>query len=47
MGASELRDIYLKADNLIHGEYFARIVKASQEHNINTVLSLRMNYNEG
>ncbi|CAL8243683.1 unnamed protein product [Lota lota] len=27
VGASELRDIYLKADNLIHGEYFARIVK--------------------
>ncbi|KAK6294596.1 hypothetical protein J4Q44_G00354260 [Coregonus suidteri] len=27
VGASELREIYLKTDNLIHGEYFARIIK--------------------
>uniref|UniRef100_A0A8C8GRM3 AMP deaminase n=1 Tax=Oncorhynchus tshawytscha TaxID=74940 RepID=A0A8C8GRM3_ONCTS len=27
VGASELREIYLKTDNLIDGEYFARIIK--------------------
>ncbi|KAM3624960.1 uncharacterized protein V6R79_004327 [Siganus canaliculatus] len=27
VGASELREIFLKADNLVGGEYFARIVK--------------------
>lgn len=29
MGASELREIFLKADNLIGGDYFARIIKVS------------------
>lgn len=29
MGASELREIFLKTDNLIGGDYFARIVKVS------------------
>ncbi|KAG7274429.1 hypothetical protein CRUP_033585 [Coryphaenoides rupestris] len=34
VGANELREIYLKADNLIHGEYFARIIKARRRpHN--------------
>lgn len=27
VGASELREIFLKTDNLINGDYFARIVK--------------------
>ncbi|XP_046720008.1 AMP deaminase 3b isoform X2 [Silurus meridionalis] len=27
VGASELREIYLKTDNLINGEYFARLIK--------------------
>nr|XP_020449040.1 AMP deaminase 3-like [Monopterus albus]XP_020449041.1 AMP deaminase 3-like [Monopterus albus] len=27
MGASELREIYLKSDNYIEGEYFARLIK--------------------
>ncbi|XP_052008961.1 AMP deaminase 3-like isoform X1 [Xyrauchen texanus] len=27
MGASELREIYLKSDNYINGEYFARLIK--------------------
>uniref|UniRef100_A0A4W4F7K8 AMP deaminase n=1 Tax=Electrophorus electricus TaxID=8005 RepID=A0A4W4F7K8_ELEEL len=27
VGASELREIYLKTDNYIHGEYFARLIK--------------------
>lgn len=27
VGASELREIYLKSDNYINGEYFARIIK--------------------
>lgn len=27
MGASELRDLYLKTDNYINGEYFATIIK--------------------
>ncbi|XP_054465521.1 AMP deaminase 3 [Anoplopoma fimbria] len=27
VGASELRDIFLKTDNLMNGEYFARIIK--------------------
>lgn len=27
MGASELRDLYLKTDNAIDGEYFATIIK--------------------
>lgn len=27
VGASELREIYLKADNYINGEYFARLIK--------------------
>lgn len=27
MGASELREIYLKTDNYIKGEYFARLIK--------------------
>lgn len=27
VGASELREIYLKADNYIEGEYFARLIK--------------------
>ena len=27
VGASELRDIYLKTDNYINGEYFATIIK--------------------
>lgn len=29
MGASELREIYLKTDNYIKGEYFARLVKVT------------------
>lgn len=27
MGASELREIYLKTDNYIGGDYFARLIK--------------------
>lgn len=27
VGASELREIYLKTDNYIEGEYFARLIK--------------------
>ncbi|GCB80768.1 hypothetical protein scyTo_0023237, partial [Scyliorhinus torazame] len=27
VGASELRDLYLKTDNYMQGEYFARIIK--------------------
>lgn len=27
VGASELREIYLKTDNYINGEYFARLIK--------------------
>lgn len=27
VGASELREIYLKTDNYMDGEYFARIIK--------------------
>lgn len=27
VGASELREIYLKTDNYIGGEYFARLIK--------------------
>lgn len=27
VGASELREIYLKTDNYIKGEYFARLIK--------------------
>lgn len=27
VGASELREIYLKMDNYIKGEYFARLIK--------------------
>lgn len=27
MGASELREIFLKTDNYLNGEYFARIIK--------------------
>ncbi len=27
VGASELRDIYIKSDNYINGEYFARLIK--------------------
>lgn len=29
VGASELRDLYLKTDNYINGEYFAAIIKVS------------------
>lgn len=29
MGASELREIYLKTDNYIRGEYFARLIKVT------------------
>lgn len=29
MGASELRDLYLKTENAIDGEYFATIIKVS------------------
>lgn len=29
MGASELREIYLKTDNYIKGEYFARLIKVT------------------
>jgi len=31
VGASELREIYLKTDNYINGEYFARLVKVWYE----------------
>ena len=30
MGASELRDLYLKTENYLGGEYFARMVKVSE-----------------
>lgn len=30
VGASELRDLYLKTENYIGGEYFARMVKVSK-----------------
>lgn len=30
VGASELRDLYLKTENYLGGEYFARMVKASE-----------------
>lgn len=33
VGASELREIYLKTDNYIKGEYFARIIKVSSSFN--------------
>lgn len=29
VGASELRDLYLKTENHINGEYFATIIKVS------------------
>lgn len=31
VGASELRDLYLKTDNYIKGEYFATIIKVSKK----------------
>jgi hypothetical protein len=31
VGASELRDLYLKTDNYINGEYFATIIKVRQK----------------
>lgn len=31
VGASELREIFLKTDNLMNGEYFARIIKVSYQ----------------
>lgn len=31
VGASELREIYLKTDNYIKGEYFARLIKVWYE----------------
>lgn len=30
VGASELREIFLKTDNLIGGDYFARLIKVWQ-----------------
>lgn len=30
VGASELRDLYLKTENFLGGEYFARMVKVSE-----------------
>lgn len=30
VGASELRDLYLKTENYIGGEYFARMVKVNK-----------------
>lgn len=30
VGASELRDLYLKTENYLGGEYFARMVKVSE-----------------
>lgn len=37
MGASELREIYLKSDNYLRGEYFARLIKVEyqSEHSDN------------
>lgn len=32
VGASELRDLYLKTDNHINGEYFATIIKVSKKY---------------
>jgi len=41
VGASELREIYLKTDNYIEGEYFARLIKVlSFCHNKTKVLDL-------
>lgn len=37
VGASELRDLYLKTDNYINGEYFATIIKVRKKHCLNTV----------
>lgn len=34
VGASELRDLYLKTDNYIDGEYFATIIKVRRDHQI-------------
>lgn len=31
VGASELRDLYLKTENFLGGEYFARMVKVSEK----------------
>lgn len=31
VGASELRDLYLKTENYLGGEYFARMVKVSEQ----------------
>lgn len=31
VGASELRDLYLKTENAINGEYFATIIKVWRE----------------
>lgn len=32
VGASELREIYLKTDNYINGEYFARLIKVQYKY---------------
>lgn len=40
VGASELREIFLKTDNLIGGDYFARIIKVRQL--VETVMDGRM-----
>jgi len=44
VGASELREIYLKSDNYINGEYFARLIKVKL---INSYADTqdKMNYN--
>lgn len=34
VGASELREIYLKTDNYINGEYFARLIKVKYKLSI-------------
>lgn len=39
VGASELREIYLKTDNYIKGEYFARLCKVSEEKHRRQMMS--------
>lgn len=38
VGASELREIYLKTDNYIKGEYFARLIKVTSRTRDNSAM---------
>ncbi|EPY75498.1 erythrocyte adenosine monophosphate deaminase isoform 1C-like protein [Camelus ferus] len=46
VGASELRDLYLKTENYLGGEYFARMVKASRTQ-VPSAVALATGFQEG